>query len=164
MAKKEVSSKLMKLLNKVVARELQVSIQYMLQHSILNASAPDKSDKKGSEKQDKFVGTHFPYWLPGTSLKKIAITEMRHAEAIAELVVRLGGEPTTNPNPVTLGNSSREILEINKDAERSAIGLYKSIIKVAERENDEVTKKLFESILSDEEGHYKTFSDLLEKD
>jgi bacterioferritin len=42
--------------------------------------------------------------------------------------------------------------------------LYKSIIKVAERENDEVTKKLFERILSDEENHFKTFSNLLEGD
>jgi bacterioferritin len=162
--KAEVSSKLINLLNKAVAREMQVSIQYMLQHSILNAQAPDKSDKIGSEKQDKFVGTHFPFWLPGTSLKKIAITEMRHAEVIAERIVLLGGEPTTKPDPITLGNNSREILEINKDAERGAIGLYKSIIKVAERENDEVTKKIFQKILSDEEGHYKTFSDLLEKE
>lgn len=164
MAKGDNSSKLMKLLNKAVAREMQVSIQYMLQHSILNASAPDKSDKKGSEKQDKFVGTHFPFWLPGTSLKKIAITEMRHAEMIAVRVVLLGGEPTTEPDPITFGNNSREILEINKNAERGAIGLYKSIIKVAERENDEVTKKLFERILTDEENHYKTFSDLLKGD
>jgi bacterioferritin len=164
MDNKADSSKLMKLLNKAVAREIQVSIQYMLQHSILNVSASEKSDKKPSDKQDKFVGTHFPFWLPGTSLKKIAIAEMRHAEVIAERVVQLGGEPTTQHDPITIGTSSKEILEINKEAERGAIGLYKSIIVVAERENDEETKKLFERILSDEESHFKTFSDLLKGD
>jgi bacterioferritin len=164
MVKKEDSSKLLKLLNKAVAREMQVSIQYMLQHSILNVRASAKSDKTASDKQDKFVGTHFPFWLPGTSLKKIAITEMRHAEVIAERVVQLGGEPTTKPDPITIGNSSKEILEINKDAERGAIGLYKSIIVVAEKENDTETKKMFERILKDEEEHYRTFSKLLEGD
>jgi bacterioferritin len=114
MDKKEDSSKLLKLLNKAVAREIQVSIQYMLQHSILNVHASDKSEKTSSDKQDKFVGTHFPYWLPGTSLKKIAIAEMRHAEVIAERVVRLGGEPTTQPDPITLGNSSKEITQCDR--------------------------------------------------
>jgi bacterioferritin len=163
MVDEEDSSKLLALLNKAIAREMQVSIQYMLQHSILNVKASDKSGKTSSDKQEKFIGTHFPFWLPGISLKKIAIAEMRHAEVITERLVSLGGEPTTEPNPITLGNSSKEILEINKDAERSAIGLYKSIITVAERENDEETKKLFERILADEEGHFKTFSELLEK-
>jgi bacterioferritin len=163
MAMVEETSKLLDILNRAVARELQVSIQYMIQHSILNAQMPDKKDKTASEKQDKFVGTHFPFWLPGTSLKKIAIEEMRHAEQIAERVVTLGGVPTTEPKPITLGDTSKEMLEINKKAESSAIGLYKSAIKVAERENDEVTKKLFVRILSEEENHFKTFSELLEK-
>lgn len=159
----EVSKEVIDILNKAVARELQVSIQYMLQHSIWIAKAPEKPDKEISESQRKFIGTHFPYWLPGTGLKKIAITEMRHAEAIAERVVQLGGKPTTNPDPVKLGETVREILEINKAVESGAITLYEQIIEVAEKENDEETKKMFVRILSDEEGHFKTFSEMLEK-
>jgi bacterioferritin len=163
MGELEGSTELIDLLNKAVARELQVSIQYMLQHSIWNAKAPAKPDEAPSESQRKFVGTHFPFWLPGTGLKKIAITEMRHAEAIAERVVRLNGKTTTVPDPVTIGESVREILEINKEVESGAITLYKQIIEVAEKVNDEETKKMFQRILSDEEGHFKTFSELLEK-
>jgi bacterioferritin len=158
------SEELLVLLNKAVAREMQVSIQYMLQHSLLNAQTPDKADKSGQDKQDKFVGTHFPYWLPGTSLKKIAITEMRHAEAIAERIVRLGGELTTKPDPITLGKTSKEIIKLNKEVERRAIVLYKQIIELAKRLNDEETTKLFERILTDEENHFKTFSSLLKED
>jgi bacterioferritin len=163
MSAEEGSDELINLLNKAVARELQVSIQYMLQHSIWIAKAPEKPDDTASEEQKKFVGTHFPFWLPGTGLKKIAITEMRHAEQIAERVVRLKGKPTTKPEPVKIGETVKEILEINKAVESGAIILYKQIIQVAENQNDEETKKMFERILSDEEDHYKTFSKMLEK-
>jgi bacterioferritin len=159
----ETSTELIELLNMAVARELQVSIQYMLQHAIWIAKAPEKPGEDISESQRKFVGTHFPFWLPGTGLKKIAIMEMRHAEAVAERVVRLNGKPTTVPDPITIGESVKEILEINKAVESGAIALYKQIIEVAEKENDEETKKMFQRILADEEGHFKTFSEMLEK-
>jgi bacterioferritin len=162
MANKQYSNDVMVLLNQAVARELQVSIQYMLQHSTWIAKAPDKPDNEPSEAQRKFVGTHFPFWLPGISLKKIAIMEMRHAEKISERVVQLNGKLTTKPDPVKIGETVQEILEINRDVEKGAIELYKHIIKVAEREKDEETKKIFERILDDEEMHYKTFTNLLE--
>jgi bacterioferritin len=161
MVDNEGSSTIIGFLNKALARELQVSIQYMLQHSTWTANAPEKQDE-ATESQRKFVGTHFPYWLPGQRLKKIAIVEMRHAEAIAERIVNLNGKPTTEPEPITIGESVKEILEIDKEVERKAIELYKGIIKQAEKDNDEETKKLFERILTDEEEHFKTFSNLLE--
>jgi bacterioferritin len=164
MGEEEGSTELIALLNKAVARELQVSVQYMLQHSIWVVKAPAKQDDTATDEQRKFVGTHFPFWLPGTSLKKIAITEMRHAEAIAERVVRLGGEPTSQPAPITIGKNVKEILEINKEVERGAIELYKKIIEVSEKENDEETKKMFTRILADEENHFQTFTNMLKGD
>jgi len=114
MSELEGSKELIELLNKAVARELQVSIQYMLQHAIWIAKAPKNTDETTSEDQRKFIGTYFPFWLPGTGLKKIAITKMRHAEAFAERVVKLKGKPTSTPDPVTIGETVKEILEINK--------------------------------------------------
>jgi bacterioferritin len=87
---------------------------------------------------------------------------MRHAEAIAERIVHLGRKPTTVPDPVTIGEIVREILEINRKVELGAIELYKRIIEVAEREGDEETRRMFERILADEEGYFETFSNLLE--
>jgi bacterioferritin len=45
-----------------------------------------------------------------------------------------------------------------------AIQLYRQIINVAENEHDDVTKNLFQQILSDEEKHHRVFSNLLGED
>lgn len=137
------SKKLQDMLNDAIAREIQVSVQYMWQHVMV----------KGINAES--VGGVF---------KGIAITEMKHAEAIAERLDYLGGVPTTKPTPIAIGKTAREMLQINKKAEEDAMKLYKEIISVASREGDVVTRKLFESILSEEEGHHNTFSTLLEKD
>ncbi|MDP2960635.1 MAG: ferritin-like domain-containing protein [candidate division Zixibacteria bacterium] len=42
-----------------------------------------------------------------------------------------------------------------------AIKLYKGIIRLADREDDITTRRLFEEILGDEEGHLDTFKTLL---
>lgn len=137
------SKKLQDMLNDAIAREIQVTVQYMWQHVMV----------KGINAES--VGGVF---------KGIAITEMKHAEAIAERLDYLGGVPTTKPTPIAIGKTAKEMLQINKKAEEDAIKLYKEIISVASREGDVVTRKLFESILSEEESHHNTFSTLLEKD
>ncbi len=137
------SKKLQDMLNDAIAREIQVSVQYMWQHVMV----------KGINAES--VGGVF---------KGIAMAEMKHAEAIAERLDYLGGVPTTKPTPIAIGKTAKEMLEINKKAEEEAIKLYKEIVSVAAKEEDVVTRKLFESILSDEEGHHNTFSTLLERD
>lgn len=152
---------LLGLLNQALARELQVSIQYMLQHAIGTAQQLVGTNNALSVKQGKFVGSNALYFFPGMNLKKIAITEMRHAEAIAERIVILGGEPTTQPRQITIDSTIYAMLENDREQEVGAVELYKKIIEFAERENDEVTKNLFVRILKDEEKHHQTFSDLL---
>ena len=85
---------------------------------------------------------------------------MKHAESIAERLDYLGGS-TTKPTPIEVGKTAEEMLQLNKKAEEDAIVLYKEIIALAEKEGDIVTKKLFESILSDEEEHHNIFQTLL---
>lgn len=96
-------------------------------------------------------------------LKKIAITEMKHAEAIAERLATLGGTPTTKPDPIFVGETLKEMLEADKKAEEGAITLYKQTIDMAQKEGDPTTAKLFRQILSDEEEHHDTFTGLLEE-
>lgn len=120
------------------------------------------SGKTPAARRLRFVATRRLYFLPGESLKKTAITEMRHAEAIAEQVVRLGGEPTTEPAPITLGESAEEMLEIDREQERQAIQLYRQIIDVADRAHDGAVKSLFQYILADEEKHHRIFTEMLE--
>jgi bacterioferritin len=137
----KVSTQLLDLLNKAIAREMQVSIQYMWQHVLWKGV-------KGFAVKDE--------------LEKIAITEMKHAEGIAERLVYLGGTPTTKPEPVFVGETLKEMIEQDRKDEEGAIQLYKQIVEVARKEGDETTKRLFRQILSDEEEHHDTFTSLLE--
>jgi bacterioferritin len=135
------SKELQDMLNKGIAREIQVSIQYMWQHVLWKGV-------KGFAVKDE--------------LKNIAITEMKHAEAIAEKLAYLGGKPTTKPDPIFVGENLREMLEVDKKAEEDAITLYKKTIEMAQKEGDISTARLFRQILSDEEEHHDTFTGLLE--
>ena len=110
-----VSSDLMALLVDAASREMKVSMQYMMQHALHIGG--DSSILKAAG----FVSSHRLVFLPGRSLKKIAITEMRHAEAIAERVSNLGGDPPTQLAPLLLGKTVADILQIDKAEEEFAI-------------------------------------------
>ncbi|MEM3536798.1 MAG: ferritin-like domain-containing protein [Candidatus Bathyarchaeia archaeon] len=135
------SKELLKMLNDAIARELQVAIQYMWQHV-------QWGGVKGFAVQDE--------------LKKIAITEMKHAEAIAERLFYLGDTPTTKPTEIVVGKTLKQMIQRDVKDEENAIKLYKQIIAQARKEKDETTELLFMNILKDEEEHHDTFTTLLE--
>lgn len=142
MAGKKASKELLDMLNQAIAREIQVSVQYMWQHVLWTGI-------KGFAVKDVF--------------KKFAIQEMKHAEAIAERLNYLGGVPTTHPTPIFVGSSLKEMIAQDKKDEEGAIALYKKIIDLSRKEGDEVTNRLFRGILADEEEHHDVFSTLLEE-
>jgi len=86
------SKKLLELMNRGLARELQVSIQYMWQHIMVTGI-------KGAVVEGIF--------------KEIAITEMKHAEEIAERLSYLGGAPTVKPDNVFVGSALEEMLRLD---------------------------------------------------
>ena len=131
------SQKLLDIMNKSIARELQVSIQYMWQHV-------QWSGVKGFTVHDE--------------LKHIAIAEMKHAERIAERLYYLGGTPTTKPDGISVGDNLKEMIEYDIKAEDSAIKLYRQAIEMAEKEGDITTAHIFVEILMEEEGHQQTFT------
>jgi bacterioferritin len=135
------SKRLMDLMNKGIAREIQVAVQYMWQHVLWSG---------------------VKHFAVKDELKSIAIVEMKHAETIAERLNYFGGTPTTKPEPIFVGKSLKEMIARDKKDEEGAIKLYKQIIGVAKKEGDETTRLMFENILSDEEGHHDTFKSLLE--
>lgn len=99
MQRKTESAELMNLLCDAVARELQVSVQYMMQHAIGAGRMSAGNGSPATGEQEKFIASHTLYFMPGDRLKKIAITEMRHAEAISERVVLLGANRPLNRQP-----------------------------------------------------------------
>ncbi|MCS7253597.1 MAG: ferritin-like domain-containing protein [Armatimonadota bacterium] len=134
------SERLLELLNRAIAREIQVSIQYMWQHVTAKGLCSPA------------VRNIF---------RSIAITEMKHAEALAERLDYLGGKPTTQPAPITVGESLEEMIRLDLQAEEEAIELYRQIIDVATQEGDHVTAHMMRSILADEEEHHNEFKTLL---
>ena len=135
-----MTEKLLEFLNKAIARELQVSIQYMWKH--VQVTGVD-----GAVVEDTF--------------RKIAIAEMKHAEILAERLDYLDGVPTTAPDPIFVGGSLVEMLTQDQRDEESAIELYKEGIQLAAKEGDYTTRRLFEEILANEEEHINTFGKLL---
>jgi bacterioferritin len=138
----KVSDKLKDMLNKAIAREIQVSIQYMWQHVQVMGV-------KGVAVQDKF--------------KQTAIAEMKHAEKIAERLWYLEGVPTTKPSSIIVGESLKEFLELDTKAEVEAIEMYRQIIEMANKEGDVTTSFMFKEILEDEEEHHDLFTTMLEE-
>jgi len=130
------------MLNQAIARELQVSIQYMWQHVQWRGV-------KGYAVSDEF--------------KKIAIAEMKHAEKIAERLWYLGGKPTTKPDPINVGDELKEMITFDVKAEEEAITMYKQIMDIAQKEGDVATREIFEEIEEEEEEHHDFFTSLLEK-
>lgn len=136
------SKELLEMLNEAIARELQVSIQYMWHHVLWRGV-------KAFAVKGEF--------------RSIAIVEMKHAEDIAERLFFLGETPTTEPLPIYVGEQLKDMLERDKEAEEGGIALYKRIIQTAMQEGDITTAHLFRGILAAEEEHLDTFTSLLEE-
>jgi bacterioferritin len=138
----KASTTLTDMMNKAIAREIQVSVQYMWQHVMAKGL-------ESAEIADVF--------------EDVAMTEMKHAGKIAERIFYFGIVPTTKPDPIKVGGSVKEMLEADAKAEEEAIDLYKAVIKQALSEGDTTTRLLFEQILAEEEDHHDTFTTLLGK-
>jgi bacterioferritin len=148
----QATSEYISLLNQAVSREIQVSIQYMLQHT----------------KMEKLVRKVIPenilldkttYDAVGKFLKEIAIEEMKHAADIMERIYYLGGPATTKSGKPVIGNSLSEFAKLGVKAEEEALVLYRKIIKAAREIGDRETRKLFEKIYSAEEQHLFKFQE-----
>jgi len=136
------SEKLKEMLNGAIAREIQVSVQYMWQHV-------------------QWMGVD--HFAVSDKFKEIAVEEMKHAEKIAERLWYLGGVPTTKPAPINVGKSLWEMVDNDIKAEEEAMEMYKKIEDLADAEKDPTTRFIFESILEDEEEHHDFFTSLKDR-
>jgi bacterioferritin len=140
------------LLNEAVEREIQVSIQYLLQHG----------------KMEKLIRKVLPenilldkttYEAVGKFLREIGIQEMKHAASIMERIYYLGGEATTRAKRPVVGGSLSEFARLGVKAEEEALILYRRIIDEARKVGDYETHELFEKIYGEEEEHLFKFQE-----
>lgn len=128
-------------LNDLRARELAVIMQYMRHHYLVTGA-------DGLAVADEF--------------KSIAITEMKHAEELAERIDYLGGDPTTKPWEIKMGQTTlEEMAAADAGSEAEAVDLYKAAIETLSATDDVTTRRLLEDILADEEEHLDTFNKML---
>jgi bacterioferritin len=148
----KISPDYIELLNKAVEREIQVSLQYILQHA----------------KMEKLVRKTIPenilldkttYDAVGKFLREISIQEMKHAAAIMERIYYLGGQATTKAGKVTVGDSISEFAKLGAKAEEEALMLYRQIIETSAKMGDWETRELFEKIYGEEERHLFKFQE-----
>jgi bacterioferritin len=150
----KVTPKYIELLNKAVSRELQVAVQYILQHSkmekLIRKVIPENIllDKTTYEAMGKF-------------LKEFAIQEMKHAAEIMERIYYLGGKATTKANKPIIGDSLSEFARNGVKAEEEALVLYRQIIKAAGEIGDWETREMFEKIYAHEEEHLFKFQEYI---
>ena len=142
----KTTSSYIELLNQAVSREIQVSLQYMLQHA--------KMEKLISKSiAENILLDKTTYEAVGKFLREIAIEEMKHAAAIMERIYYLGGEATTKSGKITIGNSLSEFAKLGVKAEEEALALYRKIIEAAAKIGDWETRETFEKIYAAEEKH-----------
>jgi bacterioferritin len=137
-----MSKKVIDLLNKARERELGAIIQYMSQHYELDDADFGKLAKV---------------------LKTTAVTEMKHAEALAERILFIGGTPTSKPDGLAKkAEAIPQLLATDIALEADAVKLYNESAVVCAAEKDQVSKDLFEKLLADEEDHLNTFENIKE--
>jgi len=136
----KATEKVIDLLNQARASELTAIIQYMAHHYEL-----EDADFGGLAKV----------------LKKTAIEEMKHAEALAERILFLGGAPTTKPDAQTKkGQAIAEMLATDVALEEGAVKMYNASAAACGEALDHVSKALFERLLADEETHLDVFQNI----
>jgi bacterioferritin len=135
-----MSKKVIDLLNAARSKELGAITQYMAQHYELEDQDYGKLAKK---------------------LKEIGIQEMKHAEALAERILFLEGEPTTKPDGIAKkGQSIADMLKTDMALETAAIKMYNEAAVICAAEKDQISKQLFEKLLGEEEGHFNDFENV----
>jgi len=137
-----MSKKVIDALNNARSLELTAISQYMSQHYEL--------DNQGFGKL-------------ASKIKDIAIVEMRHAEALAERILFLDGDPIYKPAElVKKGEEIAALLQTDIDLEAGGIRAYNDAAAVCAAEKDHVSVQLFESLLDKEEDHIDYFQKTLE--
>ena len=86
--------------------------------------------------------------------RKESIEEMNHADRFIDRILFLDGFPNLQElDPLRIGQTVQEILDSDLAAENEARSLYLEAAQYCDSINDRVSKRLFEDLAEDEEGH-----------
>jgi bacterioferritin len=127
------NDKLITVLNSLLADELTVINQYIVQSEMCKNWGYSK--------------------LHQATIKQ-AIDEMHHAEWLIERIIFLDGSPTVSKlNPIKIGKTVSEMISNDNNAELNVVRDYNDAIKLAHDVADEGSVELLTKILKMEEDH-----------
>lgn len=127
------SEKVIECLNEALFLELGAVNQYWLHYRLLDDWGYAKLAKKEREE---------------------SLEEMVHADKIIVRILFLEGHPNMQTlAPLRIGQTVKEVLEADLAGEYDARAAYSKSRDVCNEEGDYVSMKVFEELLSDEEGH-----------
>ncbi|KEO53528.1 hypothetical protein DT23_18405 [Thioclava indica] len=96
-------------------------------------------------------------WGYGKLAKKMreeSIKEMEHADKLINRIIFLEGHPNLQAlDALRIGETVRETLTCDLEAEMEAVALYTEARKVCADANDYASMHLFEKLILDEQGH-----------
>ena len=87
--------------------------------------------------------------------------ELEHAKFLSHKIVALGGEPTTQPAPVTLSTDNREMLQLALQAEKDTIERYQQRIKQADAVGELGLRVELENLVAEETRHKEDLERIL---
>ena len=127
------NEKLIIVLNALLADELTVVNQYMVQSEMC---------------------ANWGYGKLHQAIRKQAMDEMFHAEWLIERIIFLDEAPTVSKlNGLKIGKTVSEIINNDNDVELNVVKEYNDAIKLAREVNDQGSVDLLTKILKMEEGH-----------
>jgi len=139
-SKEKRKEKVIEVLNKARAMELQAILQYMNQHYNLD---------------------NMDYGDMAMKVKLIGIDEMRHAEMFADRIEELGGAPTSVPaGKIEAGQKVEVVFSFDANLEDDAITAYNEFLLVCRENGDIISVKLFEVITDEEQIHFNYFDNV----
>ena len=125
--------KVIDFLNKALRHEMTAVNQYWLHYRLLDNWGLKQLAKK---------------W------RKESIEEMEHADKLIERIIFLDGFPNMQVlDPLHIGQTVKEVLDCDLQAELSARALYEEAATHCHAVKDYVSRDLFEGLMKDEEGH-----------
>ena len=127
------NEKLITVMNALLADELTVVNQYMVQSEMC---------------------ANWGYSKIQQAIRKQAVDEMHHAEWLIDRIIFLDGTPTVSRlNAMKIGKTISEMISNDDDTELNVVREYNEAIKLAREVDDQGTVDLLTKILKMEEGH-----------
>ena len=137
-----MKEKSIELLNKAIGDEMSAVHQYMYFHF--------HCDDQG-------------YDLLSGLFKRTAIEEMMHVEKLADRILFLKGEVEMKADhDVQKVHDVKQMLEIAAGMETGSVNDYNEWANECSRNADSATKKIFETLVDDEERHFDQFDKEME--